>query len=134
MRCRQNQISYKHRSVLKKIQTVSIQEPSDRHFDIPDIFSRVFALWQRKRWQTAYFNVWWSYMTTVLEVSNFWLANFFKLSPKISNKFTPFIYIFLVLLLLVCMLSFQTKQKKRTADYLMPEKPLLQIVSPIRFC
>ena len=40
--------------------------------------------------------------------------------PKTSIKYTPFMYMFSALPLLVYMPSFPTKRKKRTADYLMP--------------
>ena len=106
----------------KNLQTMSIHEPSDRQFDMPDTFQKFLRYDSGKDDHERILVFGDPHMTSVLEGSKFWLGKgTFKLSPKIKFiKFTPFMYMFSALLLLVYTPSSQTKREKRTADYLMP--------------
>ena len=67
----------------KNMQTVSIQEPSHRHFDIPDTFQEFLRYDSGKDDHERILIFGDPYMTSVREGSKFWLADgTFNLSPK----------------------------------------------------
>ena len=67
----------------KVIQTVSIHEPSGRHFDIPDNFQEFLRYDSGKEHHERILVFGDPYMTSVPESSKFWLGDgTFKLSPK----------------------------------------------------
>ena len=71
----------------KVLQTVSIHEPSDRHFDIPDKFQEFWRYDSGKNDHERILVFGDPYMTSVLESSKFWLGDgTFKLTPKNSYQ------------------------------------------------
>ena len=72
----------------ENMQTVSTQEPLDRHFDIPDTFQEFLRYDSGKDENDRILVFGDPYMAWVLKGSKFWLANG---TFKLSIKFTPFL-------------------------------------------
>ena len=107
----------------KNMQTVSIHEPSDSHFDIPDMFKKFLRYDSGKDDHKRIFLVipiygfskFLSFDGLRTERSNYLL--------KTSNKFTSFMCIFRYCSCLSVCHSSKQNGKKRIPDYLMPYKP-----------
>ena len=113
------------------MQTVSIHETSDWHFDKPYTFTEFLQFDSGKNDPERFLNLGDPYMISLLEGSKFWLADgTFKFSPKTFYHFsTLHEYIHSIS---VCLPSQQNANNKQTADYLMTWKPLPQVLSSKR--
>ena len=89
-----------------------LHDLSNRHIDMPDTFQKFFRRDSGKDDHECILVSGDPYVTSVLDGSKFGLAyELLVYLPKTSTKFTPSMYVFWVLLLLVCMPSSRAKWK-----------------------
>ena len=106
----------------KNVQTESIHEPSDRHFDIPDTFQEFLQYDSGKDDHERILIFGDLYIPSILEASKFWLAErTFKLSHKNFYQIYT-LHVYILGIAPACLYALLPNQngKKRTADYLMP--------------